>query len=166
MRLFDLLLRHIGPFEEAALTFIGEKDDQKRPPVTIITGENGTGKTIILDAVRAMFLGTYGNVERDIVRDFLIFSISLTIVYKGKQEELRSSGHNLKKQLFINENTLNPIFSSSGYKQFRSQKNIDWIVDYWTSNLSSETFEIKSITSPDPEKFPLKMLSGIRPAGK
>jgi DNA repair exonuclease SbcCD ATPase subunit len=48
MRLFDLQLKNIGPFKEAAITFIGQNDNEKQPPVTIITGENGTGKTLDL----------------------------------------------------------------------------------------------------------------------
>jgi DNA repair exonuclease SbcCD ATPase subunit len=54
MHLFDLQLKNVGPFKKASVTFIDAKNDQKRPPVTIITGENGTGKTIILDAIRSV----------------------------------------------------------------------------------------------------------------
>lgn len=55
MRLLNLELKNIGPFKSAELDFIGDGNVEK-PPVTIITGENGTGKTIILDAIRGVLL--------------------------------------------------------------------------------------------------------------
>ncbi|MBK9584084.1 MAG: AAA family ATPase [Saprospiraceae bacterium] len=45
MRLLKLDLKDIGPFNEGHLNFTMDGDYS---PVTIITGENGTGKTIIL----------------------------------------------------------------------------------------------------------------------
>jgi DNA sulfur modification protein DndD len=81
MRLFDLQLKNIGPFEEASLTFIDAKNDQKRPPVIIITGENGTGKTIILDAIRAVLLGRWGDINRDIVREQSDFHRQLDLYF-------------------------------------------------------------------------------------
>lgn len=65
MILKELYLENIGPFKQAKLEFPTEKDSEGRLPVTIITGENGTGKTMILDAIRALLLGESGILERD-----------------------------------------------------------------------------------------------------
>src|SRR4051812_48321468 len=51
MRVLELDVRNIGPFREAHLEFLSEPEEL--PPVALITGENGTGKSIILDAIRA-----------------------------------------------------------------------------------------------------------------
>ena len=76
MRIHNLNLKNIGPFKEAYLEFIGADDNVEKPPVIIITGENGTGKTIVVDAIRALFYGYAKNIERDITssEDFLIQS--------------------------------------------------------------------------------------------
>lgn len=44
--------KDIGPFNNGHLDFTNENGQYS--PVTIITGENGTGKTIILDAIRTL----------------------------------------------------------------------------------------------------------------
>ena len=54
MKINSLRLKNIGPFIDAKIDFVG---NHSKPPITIITGENGTGKTIVLDAIRKMILG-------------------------------------------------------------------------------------------------------------
>ena len=76
MRIHNLTLKNIGPFKEAHLEFIGPDDNTEKPPVVIITGENGTGKTIVIDAIRALFYGICNKIERDVAfsDNFLIQS--------------------------------------------------------------------------------------------
>jgi predicted ATP-binding protein involved in virulence len=161
MRLFDLQLKNIGPFKEASLNFIGENDNQKRPPVTIITGENGTGKTIILDAIRALMMGKVGGptegIERSIIRDKTNFEASLHLKYKVLLENLRSTEAN-NNRLITNLPGLSlaVVDSHSKYMQ-----DIDWVLNYWTSKLSTDSFEVKSIISPDPQVYLRGSLSGI-----
>ena len=50
MKIKSLSLRNIGPFIEADMEFFDDSDE--KPPIVLITGENGTGKSIILDAIR------------------------------------------------------------------------------------------------------------------
>ncbi len=52
MRLLSLSLKNIGPFKSESIVFIKEENNFSKPPITIITGENGSGKTIIIDAIR------------------------------------------------------------------------------------------------------------------
>ena len=57
MRLKQLTLQNIGPFIEAEMDVT---DAGEQPAlVVLITGENGTGKSIILDAIRGMFGPNY-----------------------------------------------------------------------------------------------------------
>lgn len=76
MRLNELTLKNIGPFRDVWMEFPTERDSDGKLPVTIITGENGTGKTIILDAIRGILKGIH-KIERDITSDekFLIRAI-------------------------------------------------------------------------------------------
>ena len=60
MKIKNLSLKNIGPFLDAQLDFI--TDENQKPPVIIITGENGTGKTIVLDAIRGLLLGRFGGI--------------------------------------------------------------------------------------------------------
>ena len=64
MRIFNLELKNIGPFKSAACTFRDEDDEGGN--VTIITGLNGTGKSVIIDAIRSLLLGPYSTeIERN-----------------------------------------------------------------------------------------------------
>ena len=56
MRILKLSLENIGPFDKAKLSFIADPE-QEKAPVTLITGEDGAGKSILLDAIRGMFGG-------------------------------------------------------------------------------------------------------------
>ena len=54
MKINSLSLKNIGPFINAEIDFT---NNSNKNPVTIITGENGTGKSIIIDAIRAILSG-------------------------------------------------------------------------------------------------------------
>ena len=58
-----------------------KNEETGEEPVTIITGRNGAGKSIIIDAIRAALSGT--GVERNIVAnndDFKMASLSMCVV--------------------------------------------------------------------------------------
>ena len=57
MKLLNLHLKNIGPFLNDTIEFATTENSKKQ--VTILTGENGTGKTIVLDAIRGLFLGEH-----------------------------------------------------------------------------------------------------------
>lgn len=40
-------------------------------------------------------------------------------------------------------------------------KDIDWVLDYWTSKLSTDSFGVKSLISPDPQAYLRNSLSGV-----
>ncbi|RLC09353.1 MAG: hypothetical protein DRI57_22275 [Deltaproteobacteria bacterium] len=90
MRLLNLEFKNIGPFIKGNINFISEEDNTQNPPVTIITGEDGTGKTIILDAIRGLLFGNVYSLERNIIRDTNDFSVSLEFVTDTKKEIISS----------------------------------------------------------------------------
>ena len=65
MYLKELKIKNIGPFLEGKVDFAWENISDVTNPVTIITGMNGTGKSIIIDAIRAALSGQ--PLERNIV---------------------------------------------------------------------------------------------------
>ena len=86
MRLLNLDLKNIGPFKEGHIDFIDDVNKDEAAPVTIITGENGAGKTIILDAIRALFYGPLQKVERNIIAD-KEFYIAFNLLFSGFTDE-------------------------------------------------------------------------------
>jgi predicted ATP-binding protein involved in virulence len=166
MRIKNLNLKNIGPFNEASIDFIGDQNSIEKPPITIITGENGTGKTIILDTIRGLLLGQFNKIERNIVRnidDFFIkadfsipqiannvFEFSPDISIETKKIE--------KNNVFITSNT-----SISRKLSSPNTEKTMWVTNYWTSRLSTDSFDIKSLVAPKPENYLLNSLNGIQP---
>ncbi len=156
MRIKELHLTNIGPFNDAHLEFAA--DDA--PRVTIITGENGTGKTIVLDAIRGLFGQNYAHLERKIYRIDKPFSLSLILNWRDKEEQLKavalhSSNNNI---LQLNDWSLHSLVSdvlSSG-KGFPN-----WIVDYWRSNAVFEPFTIGTYKAPYLKTYLQNSLQGI-----
>jgi predicted ATP-binding protein involved in virulence len=155
MRIQSLDIKNIGPFQEGHLEFISENDSSEPPPVTIITGENGTGKTIILDAIRGVFLGHFTPLERNIVRQGGSFEISLNVP-SVESKSIRSTeiwSHN-NRSFITNNVRFNQLFVNKDNKGH-------WVVDYWTSKLATDSFDLNSLTAPEPENYLIGSLSGV-----
>jgi hypothetical protein len=157
MRLLNLELKNIGPFIEGHINFISEEDNIQKPPVTIITGENGTGKTIVLDAIRGFKLATY-QLERHIIRNDNDFSVSLKYVTDNKTERLSCSELTQKNQLKLNSDKFRNRFLAN----IEPDASWNWVVDYWTSKLSLDSFEVKNLVAPIPENLYVNSLDGIQ----
>lgn len=158
MRLLNLDIKNIGPFREGHINFIDDINRDEAAPVTIITGENGTGKTIILDAIRGIFYGFVDKIERKINR-FDYFWVSTELILSNavsvrlEADSLRSDG------LFhTNDYEFTGLFS---HKEQTTYKK-DFVISYWTSKLSTDTFQLQSLITPDPEKYLDDALSGIQ----
>ncbi|MCP4353060.1 MAG: AAA family ATPase [Desulfobacterales bacterium] len=156
MRLLNLKLKNIGPFIEGDINFISEEDNIQKPPVTIITGENGTGKTIITDAIRGL-LGKY-NLERNIIRNNNDFSVSLEYAVDNETKVLSSSKLVDNYNFHLNSHALLNRFITNQ----KPDATWNWVCDYWTSRLSSDSFEAKSLVAPIPENIYVNSLSGIQ----
>lgn len=108
MRLTKLYLHNIGPFQDSEMELLAEEQVEalkKNPdlplPVVIITGENGTGKSVILDAIRTILSGTT-KLERDIIADHNDFKISLDYLEKSIQKNVVSESFTRYKALGVN----------------------------------------------------------------
>ena len=145
MNIKKIHLRNIGPFKETTLEFptlsIGKDGEQ---PVTIITGVNGAGKSILIDAIRAVFCG--GEVlERDIVANGDDFIIEMDLEDGDGIKTLRTStkkdGHIAAAVDFAS--IRKPLL----YGYSSSDSINDWVIDYWSSQIATDSFHIKGLTN-------------------
>ncbi|CEN50024.1 conserved hypothetical protein [Capnocytophaga canimorsus] len=159
MKLHKLYLKNIGPFLEGEIEF-----DQ----VTILTGENGTGKTVVLDAIRKMLLGNdYYRIlpkMRNIRRENS-FKIDLSLSFNKKKIEIESDRINnnyLFESFEIKKSgsqyyDLGSVFSNST----KAKGNL-WIANYWTSQNDHSDFHIPSLDFIKPENYLIDCLDGIQ----
>lgn len=158
MRIKSLKLQNIGPFKNASLEFISKKEDLDSPPVIFITGENGTGKSIIIDSIRTLFKGRFGGVERDITSSEN-FIINSNLILNGKEINLQTNSRYQKdnNSLDTNNMSFNKLFVSS----LETDLTKNFVFDYWTSKLSNDSFKIDNITSINANKYLGEVLNGI-----
>jgi predicted ATP-binding protein involved in virulence len=163
MRIVDIELKNIGPFSHESIIFMKD-DNPNDPQVTIITGDNGSGKTIILDAIRYLLYGRFDGStrSRNIVSDQDNFraNLSFTIPSRGGIKKLNVISSQLvqNSNAFLVTGTGDSITSHINY-QF-SYEPI-WFFDYWTSKLSNDTFSLSTFISPDVKKYLHASLSGV-----
>ncbi len=160
MQILNLSLKNIGTFIEGNLDFTTDGD--KYAPVTIITGENGTGKTLILDAIRIMLYGGNQNIERNIIRDEKAFDIGMML--KDANIHMKAVCNRMIQKKFQILAT-NSFFHQIG-KSLTFHSNIvkdyeQYVLSYWTSKLSNDSFEIVSPKPYNAEKYLFNALSGV-----
>jgi len=157
MRIHDLKLENIGPFRNSSIQFISDDDNIEFPPVVVITGENGTGKSIILDAIRTIYMGAFSTVEREINSD-KTFKISARItINKNKTINILSDKKTDSNQFSNNAMEISKLF----HAQFEPAYKRDFIFDYWTSKLSNDKFSISNIEILKPKGYLDDALKGI-----
>jgi energy-coupling factor transporter ATP-binding protein EcfA2 len=153
MRIKELHLTNIGPFNDAHLEFAA--DDA--PRVTIITGENGTGKTIVLDAIRGLFGPNYaGQLERSIFRQEQSFLAKGIVEYDNTAQELFFDRY--ENPYFFRPG--NDVLFSVPLEVKASKTTVNWVLDYWRSTTSNEAFDITSLSMPNARNYLSNSLSG------
>lgn len=101
MKLLNLHIKNIGPFKEAFLDFETEFNKETVEPVTIITGINGAGKSILIDAIRAVF-GGMSILERDIIADEKDYQIKMEYEENREKEHYFTSSLDTDHPLGLN----------------------------------------------------------------
>lgn len=155
MKIEKLHIKNIGPFKEAVIEFATEYNEVTgEQPVTIITGMNGAGKSIVIDAIRAALSGQ--QLERDIVADINYFSIEMNVILNGNTQWLSTStlqnghiqnvDHNIWKPLVIGYDVPGPVNN--------------WVIDYWSSKSPSDSFKIANMTTIQHEKALMGVMLG------
>jgi len=162
MKLHKLYLKNIGPFLDDSIEFA--TFDNSKSQVTILTGENGTGKTIIIDAIRKMFMNFYYAKQiRPIIRDS-DFQLELELNFKNEDLLLKT-----KQQEGDSEENLVVTRSNGMYNEISQiinnpsvAKGNNWIINYWTSQNDHQPFHISSLDFIKPENYLFDVLDGIQ----
>ena len=141
MKIKGLSLKNIGPFRTAKLNFC-VKDSTDVAPVTIITGMNGTGKSIVIDSIRTILEGTNLTSVRNIIADPTIFSIELDCEIDKVEHKLITRHLSGNQPDTANFEVAKHFYSDTDYAGIT-----DWIVDYWTSNVPTDSFTISNISA-------------------
>lgn len=155
MKIKNLHIKNIGPFKEAVIEFATKYNETtSEQPVTIITGMNGAGKSIVIDAIRAALSGQ--QLERDIVADANHFSIEMDVTVNGNIRHLSTStlqnGHIQTADYIIRQ----PLVL--GYDVPGPVNN--WVIDYWSSKSPSDSFKISNMTNIPHEKTLVGVMLG------
>lgn len=156
-------LKNVGPFDDAQIEFLRAEEDQ--PAVALITGENGTGKSIVLDAIRMYFGEQFAKLEREIVRARARLEIKLrhtirnadgagetTDTLYGEHDE-RSPAELLKRMELI----WLPEQVQGG------KAPPPWVVDYWRAGASSGDYDIPALAKIDHRALYVGALQGTLP---
>ena len=140
MRIINLHLKNIGPFKTGDVDF-ATHESESHIPVTIITGLNGSGKSIIIDAIRAVLHPQ--SLERNIVANPDDFEIKLDYILHDNEPVSNANlwSHNHA----VSTHTLEAYFQNGT----QVSGNPDWVVDYWTSRIPTDPFKIQTISAID-----------------
>ncbi|MDC0745188.1 AAA family ATPase [Polyangium mundeleinium] len=160
MRLIDLSLQNIGPFDDAKLDFLTSEEGEV--PVAIITGENGAGKSIILDAIRGLFGGAYTPLERSIVRPNETYELWMTLALEGQRHVIPARAPlelDDGRFMFDQTNVLGrlPLDVQTGALDCPN-----WVVDFWRSTRPNDSYKINHFGRYDPRQFLMGSLQGIQ----
>lgn len=142
MNIKDLTLNNVGPFKDIHLGFPCTPNASGMLPVTLITGENGTGKSIIIDSLRMLFKGVWG-IDRNIIADQHNFKMSMTLSVDGKDKTIESSSFKDKNGRL--ELDTNDFEYSKSFSNIDDQPIKNYVLDYWSPDLATDKFDIKSL---------------------
>lgn len=147
MKIKNLHIKNVGPFKEADIEFATDFDKTTgAQPVTVITGMNGAGKSIVIDAIRAALSGQ--RLERNIVADIHNFSIEMNVLLDGQERELKTSTIEDGHVKAVDHTAIRPL--RWGYEKVGPFN--DWVIDYWSSKVPSDAFSIANMTNIQHEK--------------
>ncbi len=147
MYLTRLQLKNIGPFKDGEIEFAHNFTDPDQNPVTIITGMNGTGKSIVIDAIRAALSNQ--KLERNIVANPDDFLIKIDAIINGKSNTVNVAKDSFGCLVGADFDIVRPL--KYGYSE--NDKAQPWIVDYWSTRTPNDQFEIESIKRIDHRTF-------------
>ncbi|MDI1433861.1 AAA family ATPase [Polyangium sorediatum] len=161
MRLIDLSIQNIGPFDDATLEFLTGEDGEV--PVAIITGENGAGKTILLDAIRGLFGPGYGSLGRSIVRPRMPFQMQMTVSFGGSVREVAAIRHHEETPgRFLFDTTDEMLAYLPGHVRQGRPPYPNWLVDFWHTSQPRGGYGISGFVNQDPRQFLFGALDGIQ----
>lgn len=162
MKLRKLYLKNIGPFLDDTIEFATFENSKNQ--VTILTGENGTGKTIIIDAIRKMLLSHHSDSNIRTIRRSDDFSLELSLFFENEEITLQSKlkERSVNEVFLVLKNNTDFYKLSASFVDSNFSKGNLWITNYWTSQNDNQPFHISSLDFIKPENYLLNSLKGIQ----
>lgn len=155
MNIKSLHLKNIGPFREAEMNFATPKDGVYKHAITVVTGLNGAGKSVVIDAIRGA-LGGF-NPGRDIVANHDDFLIQMDVSIDGTEKRIQSD--KIKNGgIWYADYVGIGQYIQRGYQE--GEKPYKWVLDYWASQLPADTFTINSLSRIDHSQVLKGVLQG------
>lgn len=155
MQILELTLEKLGPFDRAHLEFV--------PAVTIITGKNGTGKSVVIDAIRQLFGANYGGIsERSLRQREEASTIAARLRFEdgrpltGADRYVVSSWHDQEKQFVSND----PGLVNLPQLVAQGRPSPGWIVDYWRPAAATDTHKIQGLAAIPTSRYLMGALAG------
>lgn len=156
MKINSLKIKNLGPFREETLQFNTEYIQESNiQPITIITGVNGAGKSIVIDAIRAALSGD--KIGRNIVSNANDFSIEINVTCEGKKQTFTTSTFN-NGEINSVDYTKFGHFLRFGYEL--PEPVNPWVIDFWSSILPTDEFKIHNLSDIDHAKAFAGVMSG------
>jgi len=149
VRIHRLELQSIGPFDEATIEF-GD--------VTLLTGENGTGKSIVLDTIRTLFGSEYlESPTRPVHRppNGAESAARIWLDVDGQSHDHTATVRDGRLQPI-------PIVHNLPSRARRGRGGPSWVVHYWQSTLSNAPVELKGLTQMSTNSYLDGALSGVQ----
>jgi hypothetical protein len=138
LRLTELNLSNVGPFDAATVRFLDGADDPRR--VALITGENGTGKTVILDAIRMVFGMTFATIERDLSRR----GQGLTVACHVHPYGFMSVDDVVHTEWRV-PSVGTQLSSVESLFRLVDEKPPDWVTAYWRSEIAHDDGRVEAM---------------------
>lgn len=161
MRILSLSLENIGPFDKAELEFVSDAEREKAP-VTLITGENGAGKSILLDAIRGMFGENYCDLERPLWRKNVPFRVEMSVLLDGETCVIGSEKIGAATRFVIDDpfGDADSRIRRAPYRVGAGTHFPDFVTDFWRTSQATDSYEINGFTRIDHRNFLSGSLQG------
>lgn len=150
MNVLKLSVENIGPFDQAELDF--RDASEEAAPVTFITGENGTGKSVLIDSVRAMFGEECAVLSRPLRRVEGPFGIELEVRKRLTDNSGGVMLMTLNRHRGRNQTAADFISFIHGVRE-NTVPAPRWVLNYWQSALTHSSFHLESLRQLDHRAF-------------
>lgn len=156
LSLLELSVKNIGPFDGASVRFL-DGTDTEEVPVTIITGENGSGKSILIDAIRGRFGEQFADLERPLWRPRTPFEVHLTMVREGVFHETSLTGYGSRNNFTLMDPALAHLPDDLAHGRVHAPP---WVVDFWRPGLATDSYAISTLSPQNHRLFLAGALQG------
>ncbi|MBL8683952.1 MAG: AAA family ATPase [Myxococcales bacterium] len=160
--LHGLELENIGPFVKASLSFCHEEGEPA--PVTLLTGQSGTGKTLVLDAIRDALSWVFAQAGGG---SYLHDNAMRVLLRHGSSEgRVRVDAHRFSEGVRYRRTANSrpqtdvPFTHHAKAQSWALANKQRLVFDYWDTSLPAGQFAVANFSRRNYEQFQDKSLTG------